>query len=310
MKPIVTLTLNPTIDGAAEADQVRPIHKVRTTNERYYPGGGGVNVARVIDELGGAATAVYLAGGATGALLGELLAGHGFTPLQIGIRGATRISHSVFERATGLEYRFVPEGPEVSAAEMGAAVAAIAAQDFDWLVASGSLPHGLGPEAYGPLVRLAAERGARFALDTSGPALRATLAAGPVALIKPSVGELRHAAGGGRIETEAEIAGAAQALREAYGIGMVAVTLGQDGAMLVWEGGVLRRRAIEAPVISATGAGDSFLAGMLFALARGRGPVEAFEYGMAAGTAAVITPGTDLCRRADVERLAAELAGR
>ena len=93
------------------------------------------------------------------------------------IAGDTRISHSIYERATGLEYRFVPEGPEVSAAEMARAVAVIADQDFDWLVASGSLPHGLGPEAYGPLVRLAAERGARVALDTSGPALAATLAA-------------------------------------------------------------------------------------------------------------------------------------
>lgn len=305
MKPIVTLTLNPTIDGAAEADRVRPIHKVRTTNERYYPGGGGVNVARVLAELGAPATAVYLAGGATGQLLDELLAGDGFAPLRVGIKGNTRISHSVYDRATGLEYRFVPEGPDVSAAEMATAVAAIAAQDFDWLVASGSLPHGLGPEAYGPLVRLAAERGAGFALDTSGPALVATLAAGPVALIKPSLGELRFAAGDPTLAGEAEIGGAAQRLRDRHGVGMVAVTLGQDGALLACEAGVFRRPAIAVPVISASGAGDSFLAGMLFALAGGAAAPEAFAYGMAVGAAAVMTPGTDLCRRADVERLLA-----
>jgi 6-phosphofructokinase 2 len=60
MKPIVTLTLNPAIDSAAVAEVVRPIHKVRTANERYDPGGGGINVARVIQELGGATLAVYL----------------------------------------------------------------------------------------------------------------------------------------------------------------------------------------------------------------------------------------------------------
>lgn len=309
MKAIVTLTLNPTIDGAAEADRVRPIHKVRTSNERHYPGGGGVNVARVLDELGSPATAVYLAGGLTGALLDELLAGHGFTPLRVGIAGDTRISHSIYERATGLEYRFVPEGPEVGAAEMARAVAVIAEQDFDWLVASGSLPHGLGPEAYGPLVRLAAERGARFALDTSGPALAATLAAGPVALIKPSLGELRHALGGGPLEGEAEIAAAAETLRARHGVGIVAVTLGQDGALMAGSEGVLRLPAVEVPVISATGAGDSFLAGMIHALAQGRPEAEAFRLGMAAGAAAVLTPGTDLCRRADVERLAAMIGG-
>jgi 6-phosphofructokinase 2 len=309
MKAIVTLTLNPTIDGAAEADRVRPIHKVRTSNERHYPGGGGVNVARVLDELGSPATAVYLAGGLTGALLDELLAGNGFTPLRVGIAGDTRISHSVFERSTGLEYRFVPEGPEVSAAEMARAVAVIADQDFDWLVASGSLPHGLGPEAYGPLVRLAAERGARVVLDTSGPALAATLAAGPVALIKPSLGELRHALGGGPLEGEAEIAAAAEALRARHGVGIVAVTLGQDGALMAGAEGVLRLPAVEVPVISATGAGDSFLAGMIHALAQGRPEAEAFRLGMAAGAAAVLTPGTDLCRRGDVERLAAMIGG-
>src|SRR5690606_18919456 len=63
MKPIVTLTLNPAIDGAAEAQTVRPIRKVRTWGERYDPGGGGINVARVVQELGGEALAIYLAGG-------------------------------------------------------------------------------------------------------------------------------------------------------------------------------------------------------------------------------------------------------
>jgi hypothetical protein len=73
MKPIVTLTLNPTIDGASDADVVQPIRKVRTTNERYLPGGGGINVARVIGELGGLAVADYMAEGATGAIFDALV---------------------------------------------------------------------------------------------------------------------------------------------------------------------------------------------------------------------------------------------
>ncbi len=307
MKPIVTLTLNPTIDCSAEADRVRPIHKIRTSNERFYPGGGGVNVARVIRELGAGAVPVYLAGGATGALLDELLAARGFAPVSVPFAGTTRISHAVYERETGLEYRFVPEGPVASEADVARARDAIAALDFDWLVASGSLPRGLGPDAYAPLVRLAAERGARFVLDTSGPAIAATLASGPVHLLKPSLGELRTLTGAA-LETEAEIADAARQVCRERGVALMAVTLGRDGALLATAEGAERRRAPDLPVASATGAGDSFLAAMALALAEGRPAPEAFLRGMAAGAAAVITPGTELCLRADVDRLHAEMA--
>ena len=99
---IVTLSLNPTIDVASEADLVRPTHKVRTSNETYDPGGGGVNVARVITELGGAAKVICPAGGFTGQLLDELLEKSGVPRQIIPIGGGTRISLTIFERKTGL----------------------------------------------------------------------------------------------------------------------------------------------------------------------------------------------------------------
>ena len=111
MKGIVTLTLNPAIDGAAEAEQIRPIHKIRTWAERYDPGGGGINVARVVQELGGSALAVYLSGGATGPILDALVQAAGIESRPIPIAGHTRVSHTVHEKSTGLEFRFVPEGP-------------------------------------------------------------------------------------------------------------------------------------------------------------------------------------------------------
>jgi 6-phosphofructokinase 2 len=75
MKPIVTLTVNPAIDSSSQADEVRPVHKIRTFGERYEPGGGGINVARVIRELGGDALAVYLAGGLTAQAFGQMVDG-------------------------------------------------------------------------------------------------------------------------------------------------------------------------------------------------------------------------------------------
>ena len=305
MKPIVTLTLNPTIDSAGEADRVRPHHKIRVENERYYPGGGGINVARVIVALGGAARPVYLAGGPTGGLLSELLRAQGFAATAIPIAGNTRISHAVFERATGLEYRFVAEGPEVTDAEWRRCLAAVADLDFDWLVASGSLPRGVSSGAYAEFAALAAARGARFVLDTSGPPLAEAVAAGGIHLLKPSQGELA-ALVGRPLDSLAEQEAAACDL-VAGGVGIVALTMGHHGALLAHAGGTLLLRPPAVEARSTTGAGDSFLAAMVLALAEGRPPEAAFRRGVAAGTAAVLTPGTELCNPADVARLEAAL---
>lgn len=98
MKPIVTLTLNPAIDASCEVAEVRPIHKMRTSEERYHPGGGGINVARVIRELGGETLAVYLAGGLTGRTLDEMIETIGLQRRSIAIAENTRISFMVYER--------------------------------------------------------------------------------------------------------------------------------------------------------------------------------------------------------------------
>ena len=104
MKPILTRTLNPTIDGSASADVIAPVRKIRTSNERYHPGGGGINVARVVAEMGGDTLALYIAGGAKGTILGDLLVSIGITCRCIPIAGYIRIAHTVFERSTGGKY--------------------------------------------------------------------------------------------------------------------------------------------------------------------------------------------------------------
>ncbi|HUH04652.1 MAG TPA: PfkB family carbohydrate kinase, partial [Kofleriaceae bacterium] len=192
MKPIVTLTLNPAIDASCQADEIHPVRKIRTSHERYDPGGGGINVARVIRELGGEALAVYCAGGLTGEAFNRMVDASGLDRRVIRIDGLTRVSHTVFERKSGQEYRFVPEGPPLSAEEWQAALAALDPLEADYLVASGSLPQGVPEDFYAQVAKAARSRGVRLVLDTSGEALRAALAAG-VHLIKPSRGELDEA---------------------------------------------------------------------------------------------------------------------
>jgi 6-phosphofructokinase 2 len=303
MSPLITtLTLNPTIDLACEATTVQPVRKVRTFKERQDPGGGGVNVSRVVQELGGTTRAVILAGGVTGRLLEELLDQAGVQRSTVPIAGRTRISQTVLDQSSKLEYRFVPEGPAVSEAEWQAALTSIDTMDPGWLVASGSLPGGVPQDFYARAARSASRRGLRFVLDASGEALRQAMAGGGIDLVKPSLGEFEGLAGCGLREKGALEQAACEIIRSGR-VKLLAVTLGQDGALLASEEGVLRLPALQVEVRGAVGAGDSFLAAMTMALAQGREPRDAFAWGVAAGAAAVSNPGTAHPGQAEVRAL-------
>lgn len=298
---IVTLTLNPAVDAACETERVFPRHKIRTIGETHDPGGGGVNAARVLAELGADPLAVVLAGGVTGRFLVELLARDGIACRAVPVAGITRISMTVLERSTGEEYRFVPAGPEISAAELAAAHAALAAEPHDWLVMSGSLPRGVADDEYARIAAAEAAMGRLVALDCAGAPLRAALGKG-LALIKPSLREFEELVGIALPGTAEQDAAALRLVRQGAAA-RIAVSLGAEGALLATAAGVLRMPAIPVQVRGAVGAGDSFMAGMVLALARGAGPGEALRWGMAAGAASVMQPGTAHPRRADIERL-------
>jgi 6-phosphofructokinase 2 len=304
MKSIITLTLNPAIDGASDAPRVSATHKIRTTNDRYNPGGGGVNVARVVKRLGGDARAIYLAGGATGGVLDSLLDRDQISRTRINIAGHTRISLAVHDQSSGLEYRFVPEGPMVSEAEWKSCLAILASASCDFLVLSGSLPRGVPDNFYARV--LANTQGSKIILDTSGRALATTLQAGGIFLVKPSRGELEKLMGHALINDDAILAAAKSIIASGQATN-VAVSMGHEGALLVGAESVRRLPAIDVAAHSAVGAGDSFVGGMVFGLASGLAMDHAFNLAIAAATATVMSPGTDLCHKADVDRFLASI---
>jgi 6-phosphofructokinase 2 len=306
MKSIATLTMNPTIDVAYEVSEVRHTHKIRATREYHNPGGGGINVARVYVRLGGNARCYYLAGGATGVALDGLLDLHQLVRAKIPIEGETRIAANVVETSTGKEYRFVPAGPEVAEAEWRACLEALAQVECDYLVASGSLPPGVPDDFYARVTALVRPRGVRIVLDSSGPALREGLAAGGIHLVKPSVGELQQLVGRNLTGPDA-IAAAASEIVSSGRAEIVAVSMGHEGALLAHAGGTVRLPAIAIEAKSTVGAGDSFVAGMVYGLSDGQDVAQAFRYGVATGTAAVLHPGTDLARPDDIEKMLALL---
>jgi 6-phosphofructokinase 2 len=305
MKPIICLALNPTIDASCQADEVKPIKKIRTTEERYDPGGGGVNVARVIRELGGEAMVVYLAGGITGGVLTDMLERLGIEHHLIPIAGNTRVSYVVFDRASGEEYRFTPEGPEVSEPEWQACLQQLEKMDGEYLVASGSLPRGAPADFYARIARIGAGKEARVVVDTSGDALREAVAEG-VYLIKPNLRELETLTGR-ELRSEADQEGAARSLIEGGKVEVVALSLGAEGALLVSADDSFRLKAPDVEPKSAVGAGDSFVGALTLGIAQGRSLRDAFTLAVATGTATVLTMGTELCRREDVERIYREL---
>ncbi|MDG4897581.1 1-phosphofructokinase family hexose kinase [Mesorhizobium sp. WSM4976] len=296
--PILTITLNPAVDVSSETETVRPVRKVRTSNVRYDPGGGGVNVARVITALGGEAEAYFLAGGETGSLLNRLLQAQGIDSHLMPIQGQTRISFMVREHSTGLEYRFVPEGPPVQPRELERCLDIVASHKGQYVIASGSLPTDAPPDIYARMAKLASARGAKFVLDSSGLGLQTTLKQSRLYLVKPSLGELEQFVG--RKLDEAGVRQAASDIVASGAAELVAITMGVDGALLASALGVLRVPAIHVRMRSALGAGDSFLGAMVWALSEGRTPEEAFRLGIAAGAAAVMKPGFELCRREEV----------
>lgn len=304
---IATLTLNPTIDESTTIAQVVPERKLRLEEAVREPGGGGLNVARAVRELGGDALAIWTRGGHTGALLGEILAAESLPSRPVPVRDPTRTSLIVLESASGLQYRFGFPGPALDEGEVEDVLAALLAIDPPprFIVASGSVPRGVPPDFHARLVRAVLPRGTRVVVDTSGEPLRQALGSG-VFLIKPNLRELANLSNR-EFETEDQIEEAACRLVGAHGAEVVLASLGAGGAVLASAGGCERIHAPLVPVRSKVGAGDSSVAGMVVALERGLSIPEAARYAVAAGAAAVMTPGTQLCRRADVERLYREL---
>lgn len=310
MPEIVTITLNPAVDVATSIERVVDTRKLRCSPARRDPGGGGINVARVIQRLGGDCSAIYLAGGATGQMLRELLDAEAFVGVGIEIAGETRENFSVLEQRTGLEYRFVLPGPTLSALDWQRCLDEFNGLEVPprYLVMSGSLPPGAATSTYAQLARLASARGTRVVVDTSGPALAEALDAG-VWIVKPSLSELQDLTGRPLLE-EAECIAAAQDIARSGRARIVAVTLGERGALLVTAERCLRAAGLSVKVCSSIGAGDSFVAALIWALNRGVDIDEAFRYGMAAASATLLGAGTTLCERGEVERLYREISIR
>lgn len=300
---IVTLTVNPALDVAMEAGEVRADHKIRTHGTTYDPGGGGINVSRVIHALGGHTQALLAVGGLTGSFIEQMLVDAGVPCWAITVPGTTRISLTVQETSSGAEYRFVPEGPMLQLSDAERFLSLLADVRADWLVASGSLPPGFPADFYTRVARQARHQDIRFALDTSGVALEAALHQG-VDLLKVSLGEFQSICGTKASEIDV-LAEEASRLAASGAASMIALTLGKRGAILSTATRRLVRAALPVRGRSGVGAGDSFLAGLVLGLVRRQSDEEALRLAIATSAAAVMSIGTARVTQQQVQALLA-----
>ncbi|WP_292465980.1 1-phosphofructokinase family hexose kinase [Methanolobus sp.] len=307
MRTIITLTMNPAIDKSTSTEHVIPEHKLYCKPAQYEPGGGGVNVSRAIKKLGGESLLVYPSGGMAGQMLNTLLEQEGVELRPLPIKGMTRENLIVLEGSTGQQYRFGMPGPQLQADEWERCLRELssASPTPDYLITSGSLPMGVPSDLYARVARIGKDIGAKVIVDASGEALEKALQEG-VYLIKPNIREFQKLAGQDVME-EPQILEEAKRIIKAGMCEVIVISLGAAGALLVSEEIVERMVPPTVPISSKVGAGDSMVAGIALGLSRGKTLRQAVLYGLAAGSAAVMTPGTELCRKEDTERLYAKM---
>ncbi|WP_034274658.1 1-phosphofructokinase [Haloechinothrix halophila] len=301
---IVTVTANPSLDRTVEVDQLRRGEVQRALTTSVDAGGKGVNVSRALVAHGRPTRAVLCSGGFAGLELLALLRETGVPLREVPVTGGIR-SNLTLAEPDGTVTKLNEPGPRLSTSEVDAMLDAATEAvigETDWVAGCGSLPPGMPVDIYARLTERAHALGASVAVDTSGAALDACLAAGPD-LVKPNLDELAACAGA-EIRTLGDAVKAAQVLRD-RGAGAVLASLGADGAILLDATGARHATArLDASAVSTVGAGDATLAGYLAAGGIGD---HALRAAVTWGAAAVTLPGSSMPTPNDLDRVTAEV---
>lgn len=307
MKKIITITMNPAIDKSSSVERVVAERKLYCKTPHFEPGGGGINVSRAIKKLGGESLLLYPAGGLTGQRLKYLLDEEGLNQKPFFIESLTRENLIVLDESTKQQFRFGMPGASLQEKEWKQFLDEITGADPkpDFLVASGSLPPGVPNDFYASLARIGKELSIKVVVDVSGEPLKLALKEN-VFLIKPNIREFRELVGE-ELKVQSEIKQAAKEFVESGQCEVIVISLGAAGAITASIEGVEHIVSPTVPIISKVGAGDSMVAGIVLSLAQDRSIKDSIRFGIAAGSAAVMTPGTELCRREDTERLFKEM---
>ncbi len=306
---ILTLTVNPCLDKSFWVDGIEPDKKHRARDVRIDPGGGGINVARVLKRLGAEVLAIFPSGGETGDLLKRQLNLEGVPFQAVSTEGDTRINVTAIDSLTDAIYLFSMPGPRITRDETSSLRRTLESylERASLLIISGSLSPDVTTSFYKETIELARTKNVKTILDASGEALRVGASASPF-LIKANKSELTtiFVPDGKNTPTEEELFEAAGNLID-RGVTAVLISLGEEGAYLITGNRILKAIAPTVKAVSKIGAGDSMVAGVALKVLRNADWGEIVGFGVACGTSAVLTPGTELARHEDILRILPEV---
>jgi 6-phosphofructokinase 2 len=302
MCTILTITFSPCIDKSFSIPRLIPEKKLRGSIPKTEPGGGGINVARVLARLGANVIAVYPSGGYIGKALDELMSKENIPAISIETQNETRENIIVLETSTNKQFRFTMPASPLSETELEEILKCIEEINKPgFIVISGSMPAGISPNILSRIAGITGKKEAKFIVDTSGEALKHAVDQG-VYLIKPNLSELANLAGKEYLQPD-EIGEQAKNIIKTKNCEIIVVSLNAAGALVVTNDKMIPVRPPAVNVKSTVGAGDSMVAGIVFALSRGNNIETAVQYGVACGSAATMNSGTELCHKEDVEML-------
>jgi len=299
---IATITLNPSLDEHIMVHGLIPEETSRWSKRYRYAGGKGIDVSRAIHEMGNATTAYGFIGGQEGRILEILLDEEGvpfsFTPIE----QETRTNFIITDTKTSQQTRIGAPGPRISKGELERLLKKLRGihPKPDLIAAGGSVPPGVPASIYYDIVKEAKHSGVRTILDSANQWLEEGIKAKPY-LIKPNVHEAEELLKT-KLSSEETIIKAALDLTKT-GIEVVVISRGKDGIIAATKKSIAKAVPPQVKVRSAVGAGDCTIAGLALKLAYGEPLIEACRLAVAMGTAAVLTPGTELCHKADVKKL-------
>lgn len=303
---IYTITLNPALDRTIVVDSLVSDDANRILREGRYAGGKGIDCSRVIEELGGKSTALGFIGGYDGLELEGRLINEGVLCDFTRISGETRTNIVLYNRKKKTQIMLNAAGPKITPTEIGLFFQRIRSlrQDAEFLIISGSVPPGVTHNIYAQIITTLKGIGIRVALDADGELLRHGCEAKPF-IIKPNIHEFQRLTGVKSTEV-ADLLKTARHIVEG-GIEIVLLTMGAKGLLGVQKDEAYWATPPQVEIVNRVGAGDSALAGFIYALTKRLSFRESLILASAAGTAAVITTGTGLCRKKDVERIKKEV---
>lgn len=303
MAKVITLTLNPALDCASTTEKIIADGKLRCSTPIFEPGGGGINVSRAIYKLGGESVAIYPAGGSSGEHLTQLLVDEGVSAEPLACVQFTRQNLNVVTTNDNAQYRFIMPGMELSLEEQSALIALFEChQDAEYCVISGSVTDNMPGDIVADVIAFCQKNSIKIIFDGSGPALEKVVNKGGLYLIKPNANELAVLTHCDFIEPE-ELEEKSRQIISQGKAEIVLVSLGPQGALLVTKDICEQIVPPRVQKNSTVGAGDSLVGATVLSLAQGMSIREAARRGVAAGTAATMNHGSELCKAKDVDRI-------